>query len=228
MTLEARTHLIVFDCDGTLVDSQHAIVEAMSIAFRNHDIVPPTAQATRRTVGLPIGEAISRLLPDGEEGRLDDVVAHYKEAAYILRQQPEHEEPLYPGVTEVLESLLAKGFQLGVATGKSRRGLQATLERHALSDHFVTLKTADDGPGKPNPDILQDAMSETGAAPETTVVIGDTTFDILMAVRARARAIGVAWGYHTPEELTATGAVHIAQSFTDLPSVIADLWKGAP
>lgn len=228
MTLEAPNHLIVFDCDGTLVDSQRAIIEAMSIAFRNHDIAAPTALATRRTVGLPLGEAIGRLLPVGEEARLDDVVAQYKKAAYILRQQPEHEEPLYPGVPEVLKSLSAKGYQLGVATGKSRRGLLATLQRHALGDHFVTLKTADDGPGKPNPDILQDAMAETGAVPETTIMIGDTTFDILMAVRARAQAIGVAWGYHAPAELTATGAAHIAQSFKDLPAVVADMWKGAP
>jgi len=228
MTLDTPNYLIVFDCDGTLVDSQHAIVEAMSIAFRNHNIAAPTALATRRTVGLPLGEAVSHLLPAGEEVKLDDVVAHYKEAAYTLRQRPEHEEPLYPGVFEVLESLLAKGFQLGVATGKSRRGLLATLERHALSDHFITLKTADDGPGKPNPDILQDAMAETGAVPESTIMIGDTTFDILMAVRARAHAIGVAWGYHAPEELTASGAAHVAQSFTDLPGVVANLWKGAP
>lgn len=226
MTLETPSRLVVFDCDGTLVDSQHAIVEAMSIAFRHHDMAAPAALATRRTVGLPLGEAVGHLLPEGAEDKLEDVVAHYKEAAYILRQHPDHEEPLYPGVVEVLHALRAAGYQLGVATGKSRRGLLATLERHALNDHFVTLKTADDGPGKPNPDILQDAMAETGAVPGTTIMIGDTTFDIAMAVHARAHAIGVSWGYHAPAELTATGAVHIADSFTDLPAIIAGLREG--
>lgn len=227
MTQNSPNRLVVFDCDGTLVDSQHAIVEAMKTAFRHHALAEPPAEATRRTVSLSLGEAVGRLLPAGAQDKLDGVVAQYKEAAYILRQQPEHEEPLYPGVVQVLQSLLSKGYYLGVATGKSRRGLQATLERHALHDHFITLKTADDGPGKPNPDILQDAMAETGAVPETTLMIGDTTFDIVMAVRARAQAIGVAWGYHAPEELTAAGAVHVAGTFTDLPAVIAGLWGEA-
>lgn len=228
MVQVSPTRLVVFDCDGTLVDSQHVIVEAMNTAFRTHSLQEPEAAATRRTVGLPLGEAIGRLLPDGSENRLEDVVGSYKEASFALRNQPGHEEPLYPGVVNVLEMLLEQEFKLGVATGKSRRGLLATLERHGLSDHFVTLKTADDGPGKPNPDILNDAMAETGAAPETTIMIGDTTFDIAMAVRARAKSIGVVWGYHAPDELVAVGATQIAQTFEDLPAVIADLWSTRP
>jgi len=225
MTQIAPNRLVVFDCDGTLVDSQHAIVEAMKTAFRDNALTEPFEEATRRTVGLPLSDAVGRLLPADAQDKLDDVVARYKEAAYILRQQSEHEEPLYPGVTKVLDSLLSKGYQLGVATGKSSRGLEATLKHHGLHDHFKVLKTAEDGPGKPNPDILWDAMSEMGVAPETTIMIGDTTFDIVMAVRASVPAIGVAWGYHAPEELIAAGAVHIAEAFTKLPNVIAGLWK---
>ena len=225
MTQIAPNRLVVFDCDGTLVDSQHAIVEAMKTAFRHNALTEPPAEATRRTVGLPLSDAVRRLLPAGAQDKLGDVVENYKEAAYILRQQSEHEEPLYPGVTQVLDSLLSKGYQLGVATGKSSRGLEATLKHHRLHDHFNILKTAEDGPGKPNPDILWDAMAEIGAAPETTIMIGDTTFDIVMAVRARVPAIGVAWGYHAPEELVAAGAVHIAVAFTELPSIICGLWK---
>ncbi|NKB59210.1 MAG: HAD-IA family hydrolase [Alphaproteobacteria bacterium] len=228
MVQASPTHLIVFDCDGTLVDSQHVIVEAMNAAFRAHALDAPDAVATRRTVGLHLGEAITRLLPDGAEDHLEDVAASYKEVSFALRNAPDHEEPLYPGVYDVLQSLLGQQFQLGVATGKSRRGLVATLERHGLRDHFVTLKTSDDGPGKPNPDILNDAMAETGASPESTIMIGDTTFDITMAVRARAQSIGVAWGYHAPEELTAVGASQIAETFTDLPAVIAGLWGITP
>lgn len=226
--MTAANKLVVFHCDGTLVDSGHAIVEAMRIAFRNHDIAAPAAQATRRTVGLPLSEAVGRLLPYEAQDKLEGVVEHYKEAARVLRQDPGHEEPLYPDAAEVLERLLSEGYQLGVATGKSRHGLHGTLERHGLNDHFVTLKTADDGPGKPNPDILLDAMAETGATPETTVMIGDTTFDIVMAVRARAHAIGVSWGYHVPEELSAAGAIHIADAFRELPNVIGGLWGEGP
>jgi phosphoglycolate phosphatase len=184
MARVSPTRLVVFDCDGTLVDSQHVIVEAMNTAFRSHSLQEPDATSTRRTVGLSLAEAIVRLLPDGSQNHLDVVVDAYKDASVALRSQPGHEEPLYPGVVNVLEMLLEQEFKLGVATGKSRRGLIATLERHGLSDHFVTLKTADDGPGKPNPDILNDAMAETGAAPESTIMIGDTTFDITMVVRA--------------------------------------------
>jgi len=228
MARVSPTRLVVFDCDGTLVDSQHVIVEAMNTAFRSHSLQEPDATSTRRTVGLSLAEAIVRLLPDGSQNHLDVVVDAYKDASVALRSQPGHEEPLYPGVVNVLEMLLEQEFKLGVATGKSRRGLISTLERHGLSDHFVTLKTADDGPGKPNPDILNDAMAETGAAPESTIMIGDTTFDITMAVRARTKSIGVAWGYHAPDELVAVGALKIAQTFEDLPAVIADLWSVTP
>lgn len=216
--------LVVFDCDGTLVDSQHAIVEAMNAAFRTHDLVAPAARATRRVVGLPLAEAIGRLLPEGTQDRRARVAETYRQAFFALRRKPDHEEPLFPGAIDALDALRRNGFQLAVATGKSRRGLDATLERHGLNDRFVALKTADDGPGKPNPDILHDAMSETGAVPETTVMIGDTTFDIVMAVRAKARAIGVSWGYHEPQELIANGALRIAERFSELPELIAGLW----
>lgn len=221
----AATRLVIFDCDGTLVDSQHVIVAAMDTAFRTHGLVPPTARSTRRTVGLPLAGAIASLLPEDSAHLLDKVVSAYKEVSHGLRQHPDHEEPLYPGVVDTLETFLSAGFVLGVATGKSRRGLQATLERHDLLGHFATLKTADDGPGKPNPDILLDAIIETGATPATAVMIGDTTFDILMAVQARTRSIGVSWGYHAPEELIATGAAHIAEQFAELPGAVAGIWE---
>ncbi len=224
MAYDSSTRLVIFDCDGTLVDSQHVIVEAMNQAFRAHALDEPPARSTRRTVGLPLGEAIARLLPEGAEEHVEPVTTAYKEAAFALRQHPNHDEPLYPGVGDVLDILRNRQFLLGVATGKSRRGLDATLERHGLRDHFATLKTADDGPGKPNPDILNHAMAETGAVPDSTIMIGDTTYDIAMAVRAGMQSIGVTWGYHAPEELVATGASHIAETFDELPAVIADIW----
>ena len=115
---------------------------------------------------------------------------------------------------EVLDRLDEAGVLLGVATGKSRRGLEATLDRHGLLERFVNLKTSDDGPGKPNPTILQDAMREVGAERENTIMIGDTVYDISMAVNAQVKPIGVNWGYHATQELEAAGAAAILDRFT--------------
>lgn len=216
--------LAVFDCDGTLVDSQHNIVAAMDAAFRAFGLEPVADAAVRRVVGLPLVEAIAALYPEGEAGEHERLSDFYKDAFRVLRQQPDHHEPLYPGTVEALDALERAGTLLAVATGKSRRGLLATLERHGLGARFVTLKTADDGPGKPNPHMLLDAMAEAGAAPEDTVMIGDTIFDIEMALAARTAAIGVSWGYHEPAELSAAGACHIIDAFGDLEGVLAGLW----
>ncbi len=219
--------LAVFDCDGTLVDSQHTIVAAMTEAWREFGLEPLTGASVRRVVGLPLVEAIAALFPEGE--RRDHIVLSdlYKDAFRKLRQQSDHHEPLYPGAVETLDNLEAAGVVLAVATGKSRRGLVATLEQHGLATRFTVLKTADDAPGKPNPHMLLDAMSETGATPQTTVMIGDTVFDIEMAVNARTPAIGVSWGYHDPAELISAGANEIVQQFGDVLIAVAGIWGGA-
>lgn len=216
--------LAVFDCDGTLVDSQHMIVAAVETAWRGYGIAPPSADMVRRGVGLPLAEAIARLLPEGGSADHRALYALYKDAFHAQRAQSDHHEPLYPGVAETLDALAEAGVLLAVATGKSRRGLLATLDRHGLLDRFVTLRTADDGPGKPNPHMLLDAMAETGAAPADTVMIGDTTFDIHMAVAARTPAVGVSWGYHEPAELTEAGAHSIVDQFNELGGALAAIW----
>ena len=219
--------LAVFDCDGTLVDSQHNIVAAMTEAWRAFGLEPLGGGAVRRVVGLPLVDAIAILFPDGE--RRDHIALSdlYKDAFRTLRQHPDHHEPLYPGAVETLDSLEADGVLLAVATGKSRRGLVATLDRHGLAERFTVLKTADDAPGKPNPDMLLAAMNETGATTETTVMIGDTVFDIEMAVNARIPAIGVSWGYHDPAELVSAGANEIVERFGDVVRAVAGIWGGA-
>jgi len=216
--------LAVFDCDGTLVDSQHNIVAAMTEAWRAFGLEPLSGAAVRRVVGLPLVEAIAVLFPEGE--RRDHIALSdlYKDAFRSLRQQASHHEPLYPGAVETLDSLGACGVLLAVATGKSRRGLVETLERHDLARRFTVLKTADDAPGKPNPDMLLAAMDETGASPHTTVMIGDTVFDIEMAVNARTPGIGVSWGYHDPAELVSAGASGIVDRFDDVVGTVAALW----
>ena len=134
-------------------------------------------------------------------------------------------EPLFENCAEILSALAADGVILAVATGKGRRGLDLTLQQHGLSDHFTVLKTADDGPGKPHPAILEDAMREVGADPQQTVMIGDTVFDMQLAVNAKTHAVGVSWGYHDPHELKTTGATAVADHFNELPDILNRLWS---
>jgi len=225
--LPGDTHafrLIVFDFDGTLVDSQHAISEAMGLAFVEIGLAPPANEDVRRVVGLNLEVAISRLLPEtvGKDG-LRRAATRYREAFFEIRTRHDFDEPLFPGVHEALTSLNTPDVCLAIATGKSRRGLMAGLERHTLSDFFVTLKTADDGPGKPHPAILEDAMAEVGATPEETVVIGDTSFDMAMARNAGAMGIGAGWGYHTPRELLDAGAAQVLEAFAQVPGALVSL-----
>jgi len=210
--------LILFDYDGTLVDSQRAILHAMAAGFAAADLPAPEATAVRRVVGLNLEIAVSRLCPDPRDGATVNRVADaYRAAFQALRARPDYHEPLFPGVREALAALDRPEVCLGIATGKARRGLLASLERHSLEHRFVTLQTADDGPGKPHPAMLQRAMAETGAAPAETVLIGDTSFDMEMAVNASVPGLGVSWGYHAPEELSASGAAAIIESFAELP-----------
>jgi len=221
---DAPLRFVVFDCDGTLVDSASSIIEAMTRAWDTEGLPAPTPSSVRSVVGLHLVEAISRLHPEGSAADHDRMAGHYKEAFFEIRNHPDHAEPLYEGTLEVLDGLDAAGVLLGVATGKSRRGLEATLDRHGLLDRFVNLKTSDDGPGKPDPTILLNAMNEVGADRENTVMIGDTVYDISMAVNAQVKAIGVNWGYHAAQELEAAGAAVILDTFYDLGSTLQTIW----
>lgn len=217
--------LAVFDCDGTLVDSGHIIVAAMRAAWAAEGLGEPDDGLIRRQVGLPLVQAIANVALGHEAEMHHRLAAHYKTVFTMGRLDGLHDEPLYPGCRQALEALANENVILAVATGKGRRGLASTLERHGLAAYFTVLKTADDGPGKPNPDILIDAMAEVGAEPWNTVVIGDTIFDVTMAVRARAKAVGVGWGYHPPEELSRAGAHALAERFEDVPRLARGLWR---
>ena len=221
--MSAPLKLAVFDCDGTLVDSQHRIGTAMSRAFARRGHPEPDFFQVRRVVGLSVTEAVARLLPDAAPDEHVLTGELYKAAFFEMRAAGEHEEPLYPGVLEALAEIEDMGFVLGVATGKSMRGLRAVLERHGLENRFVTLQTADLAPGKPHPGMLLQAMAEAGARPEQTCMIGDTVFDIEMGCNAGVMPVGVAWGYHEPHELTGAGAVAVAQAYPDLPALLRSL-----
>ncbi|MCW5751730.1 MAG: HAD-IA family hydrolase [Alphaproteobacteria bacterium] len=227
MPRENATRLVVFDCDGTLVDSQHHIVATMEEAFAAIGQAPPAPARVRHVIGLSLGEAIAQLWPEGGAEDLARVEAAYRAAFFARRQRPDHDEPLYQGARECIELLEARGYLLGIATGKARRGLDATLGRHGLLERFVTLQTADRAPGKPDPTMLEWAMREAGAEPSSTLLIGDTSYDMEMARNAKVTAIGVSWGYHPPEVLARCGAHAVLDSFDALAPLAADLLGGA-
>lgn len=210
------TKLAVFDCDGTLVDSQADVLWAMARAFEHAGMALPDPNEVRRLVGLSLPVAIRELAPDAEQAQQLEVVENYKNAFRKRREAGLLHEPLYDGMSELLRGLHQDGWSLAVATGKSDRGLIACLEGHGLKDLFVSLQTADRHPSKPHPAMLEAALFEAGADPSQTVMIGDTSFDMQMAVAGRVRAIGVAWGYHSPEDLASTGADFVARTMDEL------------
>jgi phosphoglycolate phosphatase len=216
MAIPRMKKLIIFDCDGTLVDSQANIIMAMNDSFARHNLMMPDPNAVRRIVGLSLVEAVQVLLPQAETDFQVSVAQDYKNAFHRLRGAGMVEEPLYPGTREIIENLYNQGYALGVATGKSDRGLAIILKTHGLTDYFCTLQTADRHPSKPHPSMIIEAMRVADAQPDSTVMIGDTTFDIEMAVNANVHAVGVNWGYHAPDELHASGAHAVIAEFSEL------------
>lgn len=203
--------LAVFDCDGTLVDGQAAVCDAMDAAFAAHGLPLPDRHLVRRSVGLSLPQAVRSLLPDADEDLRQSIDLAYRNAFRAAREAGQLVEPLYAGVRELLETLRSDGWLLGVATGKSDRGLEHCLATHGLSQHFITLQTADRHPSKPHPAMLEAALFEAGTQPQSAVMIGDTAYDMLLAANAGVRALGVDWGYHTPDELTEAGAEAVAR-----------------
>lgn len=220
--------LIIFDVDGTLVDSQADILSAMSSAFDRAAAPPPPRAAVLGIVGLSLDVAIPRLAPDLPAATHANMVDWYKEAYVALRAKTGAAEssPLYPHVRETLNLLHAQpNTLLGVATGKSRKGLDKLLDGHDMRALFVTQQVSDHHPSKPHPSMLLSALSETGIEPGNAVMIGDTRFDMDMAKAAQVPFIGVAWGYHPPEDLV--DAIVILNDMRDLPSYLSQHWNTA-
>lgn len=199
--------LAIFDCDGTLVDSGATIHRALQVSLDAHGFACPPREEAQRVIGLSLVEAMATLVPDADHEALADT---YKDAFVAMRGAGQVDEPLYDGIADLLADLEADGWLLGVATGKSDRGLRHVLEYHAMEKLFVTLHTADRHPSKPHPSMALAAMADVGAEPAATVLVGDTAFDMGMARAAGVGAFGAGWGYHPPEELTDAGAHDVA------------------
>ncbi len=217
--------LAVFDCDGTLVDSQYSIIRCMRAAFDGQGLPRPDDEKIRRIVGLDLLHAIAILHPGISDAAASKVKEGYSKAWKELRQFADLNEPLYPKTIETLDEVSTRGWQLGVATGKSHRGLVHTLSTHDILGRFDTLQTADRAHSKPHPEMLVKAMEDVRAVPANTVMIGDTTFDMEMAQNAGVTAIGVIWGYHPAEELVKSGAHSVIKAYTELPDVLDTLKK---
>ena len=216
MTLQ----LALFDCDGTLVDGQAGVCNAMEAAFADAGLPAPDRHHVRRIVGLSLPQAIRLLTPDSDEQLCDAIDVAYRKRFRMAREAGQLVEPLYDGMAELIVRLSASGWVLGVATGKSQRGLEHCLAAHGLSAHFATLQTADHHPSKPHPAMITAALAETGANPDQTVMIGDTVFDMAMAQAAGVRGIGVDWGYHATAELLGAGAVAVAANPAQLEELM--------
>lgn len=222
--MTGQLRLVLFDVDGTLVDSQASIVAAMTAAFAGSGLPVPERSAILSIVGLSLPHAMERLAP-GHTAR-DALVTAYKDAYFAQRAEKgaARLSPLYPGARRALERLSSRPeILLGVATGKSRRGLDAVLADHGLEALFVTRQTADHHPSKPHPSMIETAMAEAGVGPEATVMVGDTSFDIEMARAAGARSVGVGWGYHAPEALQR--ADKVVHGFNDLAAALEEIWS---
>lgn len=218
--------LILFDCDGTLVDSQHVIVAAMGRAFARAELAVPPREAVLGIVGLSLVEAMQRLGEDDPRFPAERLADLYRQAFRELRTEPDFSEPMYPGMRALVDTLSARDdVLLGIATGKSQRGVAAVLGHHGLEGRFVTIQTADDAPSKPHPAMVHQAMAATGVAAGDTVLIGDTSFDMVMARAAGAGAIGVSWGYHAPELLRQSGAQWLVDDADELLRAIDTQWE---
>jgi len=214
--------LVVFDVDGTLVDSQHLIVAAQREAFAAHSLAPPSRERSLSVVGLSLAEAFTALV--GAQGPIEALVEAYKDAFAGLRADPAWQEPFFAGAPELIGELAARpDIVLGIATGKSRRGVAHLVARYGWDRVFATIQTADDAPSKPDPTMLRQAMAEAGATPENTIMVGDSTFDMLMARAAGVSAVGVSWGYHPTAALEEAGADVIVHSYGELRDVLVRL-----
>lgn len=220
-------HLVIFDCDGTLLDGQHLVIAAMNAAFAAHGLAQPDDRATRRVIGLSLKIAVTRVLGEGQEHHADNVTETFKTAFHDIRASNTVEEPFYDGARELIQTLSARNdVLLGIATGKSRRGVDLMLDREGWHDTFVTIQTADNAPSKPHPGMVSNALSESGVDARNCIMIGDTTFDMEMARAAHVSAFGVAWGYHDVGSLAEAGAHMILDDYEALSTALSGRFIG--
>lgn len=214
--MSTPVRMVVFDLDGTIVDSQANIVRAVSEVAGILGLPNPPADQVPRVIGLSLAEALAMLFPGVDTATHRNLDHEYREAFVRLRASPDYQEPLFDGTHDILNALEGAGFLLGIATGKATRGVRHVLNLHGLSGRFVTIQTPENAPGKPHPGMVLQAMAEVGVEPHNTIMVGDTTYDIHMGLAAGVKTVGVSWGNHPPEELKAAGAHRLIDRLSDL------------
>jgi phosphoglycolate phosphatase len=222
----SRLRLVAFDLDGTLLDSASAIVEGVCACWSACGFPEPDPVLVRRIIGLPWEESIRALIPEAGPAEFARIRNYHDEVARGLRPRPPRNPALFPGAVEALDALEDAGYLLSIITSRSNRRLADLLAEQGIVTRFIALKTVDHGPGKPNPHLMLQTLSETGVDPSDAVMIGDTTFDILMAKNAGTVAVGVSWGVHERHELTEAGAAHVVEAFHEIPPALDRLMRG--
>jgi phosphoglycolate phosphatase len=214
---QASYDLIVFDWDGTLMDSAAAIVTSLQGACRDLDLPVPDDERARYIIGLGLHDALSHILPGLDAAQYPRVAERYRHHFLAL----DGGTTLFPGIAEIVASLHGAGYQLAIATGKSRRGLARALAATGLESYFHASRCADEGHTKPHPGMLQAVMHELAAASDRTLMIGDTTHDLEMARAAGVAALGVAYGAHARDALQACGPLACVASVAELRDWLA-------
>ena len=207
------TQLIVFDWDGTLMDSEARIVACLRAAIEETGLAHRPDEALRNIIGLGLREALVTLYPDGNDQQHDDLVTHYRHHFLDSNETP---SPLFDGAEQLIRDLHAQGHFLAVATGKGRQGLDKVLEETALGEYFHYTRCADETRSKPHPQMLLEIMDWLGTEPANTLMVGDTEFDLQMARNAGARALGVSYGVHDKARLLACDPLACLDSLAEV------------
>jgi phosphoglycolate phosphatase len=207
-----RFDLIAFDWDGTLFDSTAIIARCIQAAVRDVGGKEPTYEAASYVIGMGLMQALAHAAPDVPESLYPQLGDRYRHHYFAIQ----HEICLFDGVLPLLDELKSRGFLLTVATGKSRRGLDEALQSSALAGVFDASRTADQTAGKPDPLMLKELMAEFGVPPERTLMIGDTTHDLQMALNAGCASVGVSYGAHEPSAFDALKPLVVAHSVPEL------------
>jgi phosphoglycolate phosphatase len=213
-----RYELLVFDWDGTLMDSAARIVGSMQAAFRELDLAPPPAEAARNVIGLGLSHAVAELAPGLDEGLQARLIERYRAHYLELNDTP---TPLFPGAADVVADLHGQGYLLAVATGKSRRGLDQALIQSGLGARFHATRSADETLSKPHPQMLLELLDELGIHASRALMIGDTEYDLLTARNAGVDALAVCYGAHAPERLLALEPLACLSAIDALPGWLA-------
>ncbi len=208
--------IVIFDWDGTLCDSIDHIVDSMQNAARAEGFPVPTREAVRDIIGLGLPEGVAILFPEGSEAERQALAASY--SRFYVEGEPSG-PVLYPGTHDLLGELQGRGFELAIATGKSRRGLNRVLGALAMEEHFTATRCADETRSKPHPLMLEEILLERGKAPTQAVMIGDSEHDLAMAANAGMPSIGISHGVHDHARLSRHNPAHIVDSLVELLSL---------